>query len=70
MTHKEQEEFVFGFCNNIRNSVIQNINRHPEEWNGLELRQLLANKFADAAYVKMDRKRKRAFNNEVLVRNL
>jgi hypothetical protein len=50
----------------------------PDEWDGIELRQFIANKFAaqcrsmsmPAGLTAADRKRKRDYENEVLVRNL
>lgn len=41
----------------------------PLEWDGYELRQLLADRFA-RAIVKMTKRRKAEYNNTVLVNNL
>lgn len=41
----------------------------PAEWDGHELRQLVAERF-DRCTSKMDRKRKAEYNNTVLVNNL
>jgi len=72
MTRDEQMEFVASLTNSIQMEVCTHIMKGgvPEEWDGHELRQLLADKFAQASFIKMSRKRKSAYSNAVLVNNL
>lgn len=47
MSPQHQKEIVTDLCNRIRDRVLQKIDEHdiPENWDGLELRQLLAEAF-------------------------
>lgn len=78
MTPQEQEELVRECCNRIRDECISRIRQGgvPTDWNGIELRWWLADKFefntfgrgkgADSHY----RNRYRRYKNEERVRNL
>ena len=71
MTRTEQRKFVRSLAITIAEKVVSKIEsgRIPEEWDGFELRQLLADKFAHESF-KMDNTRKKEYNNTVLVNNL
>lgn len=71
MTHAEQKRFMNGLISNVRKSLLDNINKHPLEWDGHELRRLIAERFALADISDlMNGKRARDYRNEVLVRNI
>ena len=72
MTPKEQVEFVNQLANAIRDGLSDEISagKIPAEWNGIELRWLLAERFRRAVYSVGGKKRKAAYNNTVLVNNL
>lgn len=70
MTEREKRRFVKELMREVQRTIISNIPKMPEEWDGIELRQYLADKFADANYVRMHRTRKHNYNNEVVIRNL
>jgi hypothetical protein len=72
MTKEAQIEFVNDLIGSVKETVLERIKagKIPEEWDGYELRQYLADKFTDACYVKMDRGRKREYTNTVIVNNL
>jgi hypothetical protein len=74
MLQSERVTFVETLCNSIRDEVIARIKTGgiPDNWNGMELRGLLAMKFERES--RMDRpeyrKRRKAFLNDVLINNL
>ena len=72
MNTSEQIEFVKKLSENVVNEILNDIQggRIPANWDGIELRQLLADRFASANFVKMGRGRKREYNNFCLVNNL
>lgn len=62
-------EFITNFMNQMRDYFLENVGKTPDEWDGIELRQWIAEKMQGETY-QMSRKRKRDYNNEVIVRNL
>lgn len=71
MTKEEQLEFVNQLIVNVHDDIDSVIRegKTPESWDDIELRQYLADKFADATMF-MSRSRKREYNNYILVNNL
>lgn len=69
MTPAEKKVFIHDLCASIKHSILEKVERMPEEWNGIELRQLLADRFSDATGG-MTRKRLREYKNAVRVNNL
>lgn len=58
----EKQSFVLGLAWAVISKVILNLNKLPYDWNGFELRQMLADEFADAASpYAMDKRRKAAY---------
>ncbi len=73
MTQNDQMLFVYQLSNSIIHELIQQIIRGniPREWDGIELRELLAEKFARETHHELMRgKRKKDYNNAVIVNNL
>ncbi len=66
----DKKLFIKNLCDSIRDELISKIPSMPDEWDGIELRQLLAKKFEAECWSTMQPKRLRAFRNEVLTRNL
>lgn len=71
MKRKDQIKFVRELTKSIGDSIIQKIQDGslPEEWDGIEIRALLAQK-AESATCPMLPKRKNNFRNTILVNNL
>lgn len=71
MTRHEQLIFISDLTENLRKDIQRKINSGaiPENWDGFELRQLLADKAAEST-VNMTRTRKRNYHNTVIVNNL
>lgn len=77
MTKAEKRKFIRDLCGSITKMVLNNVDRMPAEWDGIELRQYIADTFADRAgamsfrsTIDRDRKRLKEYRNTVLVNNL
>jgi len=71
MTKKEQKEFISDCCKRLKKSIMEDFkqNKIPSSWDGFELRLLFSGKASEFVYL-VSAKRKREFNNTVLVNNL
>jgi hypothetical protein len=76
MKRSEQKQFVKDLAKtakDVAKKIIENIDngKIPADWDGHELRQLLADNFTSMVLaIKMDRKQRREYNNIVAVNNL
>jgi hypothetical protein len=74
MTRDDQKRFVQVLCRGIEARVLRDIDegRIPLQWDGIELREMLARMFAEASYIwkRQPRARRKAFENHLLVTNL
>lgn len=71
MNQQEKIQFIRDITDNLRDTLLERVDRIPEEWDGIELRELLMDVAeSQFVYIKMPVSRKRAYNNTVLVRNL
>jgi hypothetical protein len=73
MNAKEQKSFVKELGKNVLAELYADIDggKVPAEWDGIELRQLLADRFSRCVFKGyMTGKRKRNYNLNVLVNNL
>ena len=78
MTRNEKKKFIRDLAKTTIKTALANVSRMPDEWDGHELRAYLAEKFADNVitvgrtghYGKTYRARTKAYNNDVLTRNL
>jgi hypothetical protein len=68
-TPEGKVRFIRDLCDSVREALCKRVGDMPADWDGIELRELLAGRFA-ASTTMMNRKRRRAYKNEVLVRNL
>ena len=70
MNKQEKKRFIKNLTGSIRDELISKIDKIPENWDGYELRQLLADSFKQEAYLKMTGKRKKDYTNNVIINNL
>ena len=77
MTKKDKRRFIRELIGSVKKTVLANVDKMPEEWDGIELRQYISDVFArnsslcfKSGLTKEDRRRERDYANEVLVRNL
>lgn len=62
--------FIRELCNNVRDELVAKIARMPPEWDGRELRELVADSFEACRMPVDDKKRRRDYRNYVIVNNL
>lgn len=71
MDRNDKRRFIEDLTANIKEEIINRIPRMPEEWDGIELRRYIAEKFNELGnFGEMSRSRAKNYKNEVLVRNL
>lgn len=73
MTKAGKKRFIRDLIKNTQGTILANIDKMPNEWDGIELRQYIADKFSESIYVPFtgnEKMRRREYKNEVLVRNL
>jgi hypothetical protein len=72
MTKKQMKSLVRDIFTGMKQEIIAAIdgNQIPDNWNGTELRQLIADKAAEHAHVQMSDARRRAYNNDVVNFNI
>lgn len=46
MTKADKKKFIKSLTNSVRDAVLARVDRIPENWDGLELREYLAEEFA------------------------
>lgn len=70
MTKQEQLDFIDVFMDEMKKYIKANITKNKLEiWDGIELREYCADSFREQTYV-MDRKRKREYQNTVIINNM
>lgn len=71
MNQQERTQFILDITENLRNTLLARAWNMPDEWDGIEIRQLLVDVVeSQFNFKQMPLSRKRAYNNAVLVRNL
>lgn len=67
MNKDEQAEFVATLIDNVHNEIINKMTRHaPENWDGIELKQFVADNFSDCVTKgAMSRSRRIAYNKKI-----
>lgn len=72
MNSKDKKRFITNLCNSVKLELISKIGKMPENWDGIELRELICDKFKNETYLGNDKKSKRFkdYQNEVLIKNL
>jgi len=71
MNAKEKQQFIENLCNSVKLELISKVNKMPENWDGFELRELIAEKFVNESGLLKDRKsRYKEYKNDVIILNL
>lgn len=71
MNNQEKTKFILDITENLRNLLLERVDKMPEQWDGIELRELLVDVAkSQFNYRPMSPARKRSYKNTVLVRNL
>lgn len=71
-TRAGKRAFIRALCRSVEREILRAVPNMPNEWDGNELREMLASVFHESRSTAMreNRARRRAFDNERLVRNL
>jgi hypothetical protein len=75
MNEEEKRIFVANLCDDIRNSILRRVERMPDEWDGIELRQFIADEFQAEATIsrrnfKGNQRRLRLYHQAIYNNNL
>jgi hypothetical protein len=70
MTQQERQEFIKQHIDKIKNDIYGRANRMPDEWDGLELKQYIADSFSISKHWWTSARRKREFENTVVILGL
>jgi hypothetical protein len=72
MTKREKIEFISDLMESVTNSLKANVEKMPDEWDGHELRQYMADFVTEQVVIRtmLTGKRLKEYKNEVMVRNL
>ena len=71
MTKREQARFIRELTGNVTRDLLATVPKLPDTWDGHELRQLIADRFALSSFtLKEDRRRWRAYQNTIITENL
>lgn len=73
MTRDEKRQFIADLCTAVSKHAMSKVAEMPEEWDGHELRQYLADEFSREISTLMRAKRSRRvrqYNNTIAVTNL
>lgn len=70
MNKKEQRQFIINICDNLKTNMLEKVDKIPENWDGFELRQYFADKAEEFNWFVMDSKRKKSYDNDVIINNL
>ncbi len=70
MTHDERAQFVIELIDNVKRGILAKLPDVPDDWDGWELRQLIADHFDEARIRGLPPARKRAYRKAVLAKNL
>jgi hypothetical protein len=71
MSPDQKREFVVQLCNSVMQTVLDKVVYMPDAWDGMELREYVAEKFDDACYLRKqpnaNRKRLHSYRNDCVV---
>lgn len=71
MNLAERRQLIKDLCANLQHYLISRSNEMPEDWDGFEIRQLMADVAKSRfAHRPMEGKRLREYRNTVLIKNL
>lgn len=70
---EEKKQFITDLCNHVRDCLLADVPKMPKVWDGIELRNLTADRFQEQAQRGTDQASKarfRKYRQDVLDRNL
>ena len=71
MDKAQQNQIASDLCDNLKKSILENLSKVPENWDGFELRQWVSDYFsANMNYKPITGKRLKDYKNDCLINNL
>ena len=70
MNKQHHKAMVKGILKSLEKTLLDKLKDLPDEWDGIEIRQWIADTYANHFSYKMDRKRMKNYRNTRLVNNL
>jgi hypothetical protein len=70
MTREEQQQYIESCLESQRKYLMDHLDKVPENWDGIELRNWFADVAVNGCRYKMERKRARDYQNDIIVHNL
>jgi len=71
MNKEDKRQFIKDISETMKDALLSKVNRMPEEWDGHELRQLFQDYVKEEInWSKMDRNRKKEYDNARRVNNI
>jgi hypothetical protein len=72
LTKQEKEKFIKDLMGHVQASLLNKLDKVPEEWDGMELRMWIADTFGweRTGSMVMDKRRVKNYENEILTKNL
>jgi hypothetical protein len=65
MEKTKKKEFIKNLCNEVRDGLLRNVDKFPEDWDGHELREIIADEFdRERSLSRMGQGRVRAYKRE------
>jgi hypothetical protein len=66
MTRTEQRTFIRELISNVKEDLLSNVSSVPDTWDGHELRQWIADRFAESSFsLKQNKRRYRDYRNVI-----
>ncbi len=69
LNEQEKRDFVCELVSEIKADILEKVSRMPLDWDGIELREYIAERFASSRW-SMTRTRRASFDNAILTQNL
>lgn len=70
MRKRDKKRFISEMCRGLRIDMLARVDHMPEDWDGHELRELLADLAREYYATPLKGSRKREYNNARLVQNI
>lgn len=70
MNKQEKKKFIKDYCKHLQASMLNQVSKMPENWDGLEIRELFADKTRDLTFSGMSAKRMNEYENTCIVENI
>lgn len=70
MNKYEKIEFINSLIKTVQLEMLENIDKVPENWDGIELRMWIKEKFSNVVFGSISKKRRMNFVNDTIEHNI